>query len=141
MTRQLVALGYVEDHEDDAEKAANAARLEADYNLAQVFLSMDRADEAVPLLAGCLRVRPWESRYIHQLANALEKAGRPRQSLELLLAAYPESDPERPLPVIRMIMARALLAMGGGGPWQYPRCERDDGKRYISGKYAEFVEH
>jgi predicted AlkP superfamily phosphohydrolase/phosphomutase/tetratricopeptide (TPR) repeat protein len=112
MTRQLVALGYVEDHEEDAEMAAMAARLEADYNLAQVYLSMDRAEEAVPLLAGCLRVRPWESRYIHQLANALEKAGRARQSLELLLAAYPEGDAERPLPVIRMIMARALLAMG-----------------------------
>ncbi len=38
-------------------------------------------------------------------------------------------------------LVRALLAMGGGGPWQYPRCERDEGKRYISGKYADFVEH
>lgn len=38
-------------------------------------------------------------------------------------------------------LVRALLAMGGGGAWQYPRCERDEGKRYISGKYADFVEH
>jgi predicted AlkP superfamily phosphohydrolase/phosphomutase/tetratricopeptide (TPR) repeat protein len=112
VTRQLVALGYVEDNEGDAEKAALSAKLEADYNLAQVHLSRDRAERAVPLLESCLLARPWESRYIHQLAHALNRADRPRQTVELLMAAYPESDAVKPMPVIRLLLARALLALG-----------------------------
>ncbi len=112
VTQQLVALGYVEETTGDQAAVAAAATLEADYNLAQVHLAMGRPERAVPLLLEALRSRPWESRFIHQLANALSKAGRHRHCIQVLAAAFPDTDTERPLPVISLVLARAFNALG-----------------------------
>jgi len=111
LTCQMAALGYIEDHGGDKEKAAEAASLEAGYNLAQVHLCHDRPGEAVPLLEHLLAVRPWESRYIHQLANALTRDGWHRHAAELLLRAYPESG-EAPPPAVLLVLARAFMGQG-----------------------------
>ena len=112
LTDQCIALGYMEDLRDRPEEAAAAAAAEADYNLAQVFLGTARPDEAIPLLEKLVAARPWETRFIHQLANALTRAGWHRAALDLLLRAYPESDAALPPPVVLLIMARAWNGLG-----------------------------
>ena len=112
LTDQCIALGYMEDLRDRPEEAAAAAAAEADYNLAQVFLGTARPDEAIPLLEKLVAARPWETRFIHQLANALTRAGWHRAALDLLLRAYPESDGALPPPVVLLIMARAWSGLG-----------------------------
>jgi tetratricopeptide (TPR) repeat protein len=114
VTQQMAALGYIEDHATDKSKAAEAAQLEADYNLAQVHLCHDRPDDAVPLLERVLAVRPWESRYIHQLANALTRSGWHRQAVDLLLRAYPDGVAEPPPAPVLLVLARAHIGLGEG---------------------------
>jgi tetratricopeptide (TPR) repeat protein len=112
LNRQLVALGYVEDSKGNAQLAAESARIEAAYNLAQVYLATHQAERAVPLLAENLRRRPWESRFIHQLALSLVKSNRPGQCIELLQAAYPDIDNAPPPPILFLVLARAFHAKG-----------------------------
>ncbi len=140
LTRQLAALGYVEDNGDDKEKAAAAAACEAAYNLAQVHLSNNRPGPALPLLEDLLEKRPWETRIVHQLAHALTRAGFHRQGIDLLLAAYPESDPEMPLPAVLLILARARLGLGDrDGAWFYAtRAARSF--PMLSGAYIELAD-
>lgn len=111
LTKQLVALGYIEDPAGDQRAVAEAARMEADFNLAQVHLAKDEPDAAIPLLEALLHARPWESRYIHQLANACVRAGYHTQAVELLRRAYPENAAPPPAAVF-LLMTRACLGMG-----------------------------
>lgn len=103
----LVALGYLEDPRDAPDAGAETARVEAEYNLCQVLLSTSRAADAVPRLAALLKLRPGETRFVHQLANALVRSSRYRECMDLLLQAYPETDGEVPPPVVLLLLARA----------------------------------
>ena len=85
--------------------------MEADYNLAQVYLGHGRPDEALPLLEALLGQRPWESRFIHQLAHGYTQAGWHAQAVELLRRAYPEGA-DSPPPAVFLLMARACIGMG-----------------------------
>ncbi|MBP7951298.1 MAG: alkaline phosphatase family protein [Verrucomicrobiales bacterium] len=109
LTKQFAALGYVEDHGTGTSSAAKSADTEADYNLAQVFLSLERPAEAVSVLEKLVAASPWETRFIHQLANALTRAGWHAQCAHLLETAYPTGEMESALPVVRLILARACL--------------------------------
>jgi predicted AlkP superfamily phosphohydrolase/phosphomutase/tetratricopeptide (TPR) repeat protein len=102
--QQFAALGYIDDPTVDRREGGKGAELEGRYNLSQVYLSTARADEAVSVLENLVSERPWESRYIHQLANAYLKAGWFRAAEELLQRAYPPSktDPSPPLVVLQM---------------------------------------
>lgn len=112
LVSRLVALGYLEDPSaNDAESAA-AARREADANLAQAYLAMGRAEEAVHLLEPLVMARPWESRWLHQLAHALTRAGWHGQCVALLQAAWPEGSAADIPPAVRLLAARALSGMG-----------------------------
>lgn len=108
--RQLAALGYVDDPSVSRAETAESVDLETRYNLVQVHLSADRADEAVEIMEELLRRRPWESRYIHQMANCYLKAGYYRAVDELLDAAYPLETTAAVTPLVVWIMrARAKL--------------------------------
>ena len=111
--RQFAALGYIDDPTVDRREGGKSAELEGQYNLSQVYLSSARADEAVSLLEDLVSKQPWESRYIHQLANAYLKAGWFRGADELLQRAYPPSktDPAPPLVVLQM-RVKARLRRG-----------------------------
>ena len=113
MNRQFAALGYVEDLAGDQEQAARDVANENLYNLAQVYLSGGKTDVAIEAMEQLVRYRPWESRYLHQLANAYLKAGYVRAADELLTRAYPADGPPEETPVVVWIMrARAKLARG-----------------------------
>lgn len=113
--RQMAALGYVDDPSDDHATTAEGVELESRYNLAQVHLSGGRPEPAVKIMEALVRTRPWESRYLHQLANAYLKAGYFRAADELLAAAYPPGvaavETDIPL-VVWMMNARAKLRRG-----------------------------
>lgn len=89
LTKQFVALGYVEDHSDDHDKAYESAQTESDYNLARVYFSSRRYDEAIPLFEKLVEAYPWEDRFIQHLIVALMRSGHAQQCLDLIDAAYP----------------------------------------------------
>ncbi len=110
--RQMAALGYVDDPTGDRADTAEGVELETRYNLVQVHLSAGRPAQAVEIMEELARARPWESRYLHQLANAYLKAGYYRAADELLAAAYPpDAAPETPL-IVWIMRARARLNLG-----------------------------
>ena len=86
---QFAALGYVEESDQDLAEKGAAVTEENDFNLAQVFLSKGQPDRAVELMERLVQARPWESRYLHQLANVYGKAGWHRAAEDLLRRAYP----------------------------------------------------
>ncbi|NNC87072.1 MAG: tetratricopeptide repeat protein [Akkermansiaceae bacterium] len=105
LTRQFVALGYVEDHGADVGKAGESARTESEYNLARVHLSARQFDKALPLFEELVRRHPWEDRFIQHLIVTLARAGYARQALDVMAAAYPDGR----LPVnLTMVRIRAL---------------------------------
>jgi predicted AlkP superfamily phosphohydrolase/phosphomutase/tetratricopeptide (TPR) repeat protein len=113
LREQFEALGYLEPAGDSSlAEQSDAAAYEARYNLAQVMLSGGNEESAVEILEALVADRPWESRCIHQLANAYARGGWHRQCVELLQRAYPESDPALPPAVVLLILARACQGLG-----------------------------
>ena len=112
LLRQFAALGYINDPGEDREKAGADAERENRYNLAEVHLSTGRWAPAVTLLEGLAAGYPWESRYLHQLANAYLKAGQFRAAHELLDRAYPPGTPDAPPPIVVLhLWAKAKLRL------------------------------
>ncbi len=110
---QFAALGYIDDPGKDKAHAGDEAEFENEYNLAEVYLSTGRPAQAVPLLEGLVNKAPWESRYIHQLANAYLKADYFQAAHDLLDRAYPPQDAETPPPVlVWQMLAKAKLRLG-----------------------------
>ena len=113
LMKQFAALGYIDDPGVDTEKTGTDADQENQYNLAEVYLSTRRPEKAVELLEPLVAADPWETRYIHQLANAYLKAGYHRAALDLLDRAYPpeETNAEPPV-VVWQMWAKAKLGLG-----------------------------
>ena len=112
LLRQFAALGYINDPGEDREKAGADAERENQYNLAAVYLSTGHWDPAVGLLEGLVAGYPWETRYIHQLANAYLKAGQFRAAHELLDRAYPLGTLDVPPPIVVLhLWAKAKLRL------------------------------
>ena len=112
LLRQFAALGYIDDPGDDKEKGAADSERESQYNLAEVYLSTGRAAQGAALLEKLVAGYPWETRYIHQLANAYLKAGQFRAAHDLLDRAYPLDALQAEPPVVVMQMwARAKLRL------------------------------
>ena len=93
---QFAALGYIEDPKADKAKQAESAEIEAKYNLARTLLWKDQPDRALPLLEDITRRRPWEDRFLVQLADAYFRAGYLRQTERLLSKAYPGGKMDNP---------------------------------------------
>ncbi len=110
---QFAALGYIDDPTTDRRRAGEDAEVESRFSLSQVHLSGGRPDKAVEILEPLVRERPWESRFIHQLANAYLKGGWFRTAEELLERAYPPEETEKAPPVVVQLMrVKARLRRG-----------------------------
>ncbi len=113
LMRQFAALGYIDDPGVDREKAGADAEHENQYNLAEVYLSTGRPALAVPLLETLAAECPWESRYLHQLANAYLGAEYFQAAYDLLERAYPpKATDEEPPVVVWQMFAKARLRLG-----------------------------
>ncbi len=108
LLQQFAALGYIEDPSLDR---GAGVKLESQYNASQVLLSSGRALEAVEVMEKLVQARPWESRYLHQLANAYLKAGYYLAADRLLAQAYPPATEEDTPLVAWILRARAKLGL------------------------------
>jgi predicted AlkP superfamily phosphohydrolase/phosphomutase/tetratricopeptide (TPR) repeat protein len=94
LMQQFAALGYIEDPGADKEKAAESAEIEAKYNVARTYLWKGRPDQARPLLEEIVRRRPWEDRFLMQLAPCYFLAGYLAQAERLLFAIADGGEPD-----------------------------------------------
>ena len=94
LMQQFAALGYIDDPGADKEKQAESAEIEAKYNIARTYLWKNQADRAQPLLEEIVRRRPWEDRFLYQLAACYSQAGYLRQAERLLQAIYDGGEPD-----------------------------------------------
>lgn len=115
LMQQFAALGYIEDPNADKEKQEESADLEAKYNISRTYLWKNQPESALPLLEEIVRKRPWEDRYIYQLAFCYFQNGYLRQAERLLRAASNNSEPGGVTPLLliaKIRMARGDLAGG-----------------------------
>jgi predicted AlkP superfamily phosphohydrolase/phosphomutase/Tfp pilus assembly protein PilF len=113
LMQQFAALGYIEDPTEDKEKAAESADIEAKYNVARTYLWKNRPDQAQPLLEEIVRRRPWEDRFLHQLASCYFQAGYLAQTERLLCAIADGEEPDTASG--KLLWARVKLARGDLG--------------------------
>ena len=113
LMQQFAALGYIEDPGADKEKAAESADIEAKYNVARTLLWKDRADQALPLLEEIVRRRPWEDRFLMQLAPCYFQAGYLAQAERVLFAIADGGEPDTA--ATKLLWARIKLARGDLG--------------------------
>src|SRR5947208_490838 len=93
LMQQFAALGYIEDPGADKEKAAESAEIEAKYNIARTYLWKGQPEQARPLLEEIVRRRPWEDRFLMQLAPCYFQAGYLAQAEGLLFAIADGGEP------------------------------------------------
>src|SRR5712671_804626 len=93
LMQQFAALGYIEDPSQDKEKAAESADIEAKYNVARTYLWKNRPDQAQPLLEEIVRRRPWEDRFLTQLAACYYQDGYLAQTERVLFAIADGAEP------------------------------------------------
>ena len=110
LMQQFAALGYIEDPKANKEKQAESAEIEARYNVARTMMWREQPDKALPLLEDIVRRRPWEERFLIQLADAYFRAGYLRQAERLLSAAYPKNKAANPNLLLQW--SRLKLALG-----------------------------
>jgi predicted AlkP superfamily phosphohydrolase/phosphomutase/tetratricopeptide (TPR) repeat protein len=113
LMQQFAALGYIEDPSADKEKMAESADIEAKYNVARTYLWKNRPDQAQPLLEEIVRRRPWEDRFLTQLAVCYFQNGYLAQAERLLIAM--SDGPEPDSAGMKLLWARIKLARGDLG--------------------------
>ena len=113
LMQQFAALGYIEDPSQDKKKAAESADIEAKYNVARTHLWKNRPDQAQPLLEDIVRRRPWEDRFLAQLAACYYQSGYLAQSERVLSAIADGSEPHTA--GMTLLWARIKLARGDFG--------------------------
>jgi len=107
--RQLVDLGYMADPSGSAEAQLDLVRRETEFNRAVVFSTTGRSAAAAEVLAGLVREKPEERRYVESLSKALLACARSSEATAVLRAFIERSpDPLEP----RLALAGALLAGG-----------------------------
>ena len=92
LMQQFAALGYIEDPGADKEKAAESAEIESKYNVARTLLWKGQPETARPTLEEIVRRRPWEDRFLHQLASCYFQGGYLAQTERLLCAMSDASE-------------------------------------------------
>lgn len=88
LMRQFVALGYVEDQGGNKQEQAEAAEIEAKYNLAQNYDWLGHNGKAITLYEELVRRRPWESRFVSRLAMIYFADGHVLEAQKLVRQAY-----------------------------------------------------
>ncbi|HIP39359.1 MAG TPA: tetratricopeptide repeat protein [Desulfocapsa sulfexigens] len=82
--KRLVELGYIEEPDEDQEKAAEHARREIRFNLAKSYIDAGLHGNAIPILTDLFDVWTDEFRFGIELAHCYQAVGRPRDSRVLL---------------------------------------------------------
>ncbi|MGH7983807.1 MAG: alkaline phosphatase family protein [Candidatus Udaeobacter sp.] len=113
LMQQFAALGYIEDPAADKEKMADSAEIEAKYNIARTYLWKNRTDQAHPLLEEIVRRRPWEDRFLTQLAVCYYQGGYLAQAERVLSAIADGAEPGAA--GMSLLSARIKLARGDLG--------------------------
>jgi predicted AlkP superfamily phosphohydrolase/phosphomutase/tetratricopeptide (TPR) repeat protein len=115
LMQQFAALGYIEDPGADKQKQEESADIEAKYNISRTYLWKKQPDRALPLLEEIVRRRPWEDRFLTQLAACYFQNGYLRQAERLLAATSDDSEPDNAGTML--LLAKIKLARGdlGGG--------------------------
>ena len=108
--QQFAALGYIDDPGADKEKQAEAAEVEGKYNISRTYIWKNQCDRAQPLLEELVRRRPWEDRFLYQLAACYFQAGYLRQADRVLRAIYDGSEPDH----VSAFLMLAKIEMGRG---------------------------
>jgi predicted AlkP superfamily phosphohydrolase/phosphomutase/tetratricopeptide (TPR) repeat protein len=110
LMQQFAALGYIENPGKDKKKQEESAEIEAKYNLARTYMWKHRSDRALPLLEEIVRRRPWEDRFLAQLAVCYFQNGYLRQAERVLAGIADGGDPDT-APTM-LLSARIKLARG-----------------------------
>ena len=113
LMQQFAALGYIEDPGADKEKAAESAGIECKYNVARTLLWKGETEAARPLLEEIVRQRPWEDRFLHQLASCYFQGGYLAQTERLLCAMTDGGEPDSAGG--KLLWARVKLVRGDLG--------------------------
>ena len=113
LMQQFAALGYIENPGVDKEKAAESAEIEAKYNVARTYLWKGRPDQARPLLEGIVRCRPWEDRFLMQLAACYFQGRYLAQAEKVLFAIADGGEPDTA--ATKLLWAQIKLARGDLG--------------------------
>ena len=113
LMQQFAALGYIEDPTADKEKAAESADIESKYNVARTLLWKGQPEQACPLLEEIVRRRPWEDRFLQQLASCYFQAGYLAQTERLLCETADGHAPDTAGG--KLLWARVKLARGDLG--------------------------
>src|SRR5882724_7431144 len=113
LMQQFAALGYIEDPSADKEKMAESSEIEAKYNVARTYLWKNRPDQAQPLLEDIVRRRPWEDRFLTQLAVCYYQGGYLAQAERVLFAMADGAEPGAA--GMSLLWAKIKLARGDLG--------------------------
>lgn len=113
LMQQFAALGYIEDPGADKQKMAESAEIEGKYNVSHTYLWKNRPDQALPLLEEIVRRRPWEDRFLQQLASCYFQGGYLAQTERLLCAISDGQEPDTAGG--KLLWARVKLARGDLG--------------------------
>jgi len=115
LMQQFAALGYIEDPGADKKKMEEAADIEAKYNISRTYLWKNQPERALPLLEEIVRRRPWEDRFLTQLAACYFQNGYLRQAERVIAATADSSEPDTVTTML--LLAKIKLARGdlGGG--------------------------
>src|SRR5207237_409037 len=113
LMQQFGALGYIEDPAADKQKAAESAEIESKYNVARTLLWKGQTETARPTLEEIVRRRPWEDRFLHQLASCYFQCGYLAQTERLLCAMSDVNEPDTAGG--KLLWARVKLARGDLG--------------------------
>ncbi len=107
--QQLIDLGYMQALPSGvAERVAHVKR-ESQFNLAVVFSTTGRTEQAVPILESLVESHPGNMRFKLSLADALHRGGRHDRCAELARQWLPADEPDQP---VRLTLAIALTFMG-----------------------------
>ena len=110
LMQQFAALGYIDDPGADKEKQADAAEIEGKYNISRTYMWKNQCDRAQPLLEELVKRRPWEDRFLSQLATCYFLAGYLRQAERVLRAIYGDNEPDN----VSAFLMLAKIEMGRG---------------------------
>ena len=113
LMQQFAALGYIEDPGADKQKVAESAGIESKYNVARTLLWKGQPESARPILEEIVRQRPWEDRFLRQLASCYFQSGYLAQTERLLRAISDGDEPDTAFG--KLLWARVKLARGDLG--------------------------
>ncbi|HMO13009.1 MAG TPA: alkaline phosphatase family protein [Pirellulaceae bacterium] len=88
LLKQFAALGYIDDPSEDREKQAKDAEIECQYNLARVYISLRKYQDALTILTDLVRESPWENRFIVLQAECYLMANYALQAKRVIDSAF-----------------------------------------------------